>query len=154
MTKWLHSEQTTITEGSQPELRVRRDWRSPVADVDFRDAREGQAELSQIRGTGGVVIVGETQRAGGPVTRLTAREREVLSLMAEGHSNSSIAETLALDGPVLGEVMVEPDQAIGPRVTSRLGANGAMVSSPLEDLFPFLERDELRANMLVPLLDN
>jgi acetolactate synthase-1/2/3 large subunit len=38
-------------------------------------------------------------------------------------------------------------------VTSRLGANGAMVSSPLEDLFPFLDRDELRANMLVPLLD-
>jgi acetolactate synthase-1/2/3 large subunit len=64
-----------------------------------------------------------------------------------------IAEALALEGPVLCEVMVEPDQAIGPRVTSRLGANGAMVSSPLEDLFPFLEREELRSNMLIPLLD-
>jgi acetolactate synthase-1/2/3 large subunit len=63
-----------------------------------------------------------------------------------------IAAALAMEGPVMCEVMVEPDQAIGPRVTSRLGANGAMVSSPLEDLFPFLERDELRANMLVPLL--
>jgi acetolactate synthase I/II/III large subunit len=65
-----------------------------------------------------------------------------------------IAEALAVEGPVLCEVMVEPDQAIGPRVTSRLGANGAMVSSPLEDLFPFLDREELRANMLVPLLDD
>lgn len=67
---------------------------------------------------------------------------------------AGIAEALKLEGPVVCEVMVEPDQAIGPRVTSRLGANGAMVSSPLEDLFPFLERDELRANMLVPPLDN
>lgn len=72
----------------------------------------------------------------------------------DGHTDlrRGIAEALAMEGPVLCEVMVEPDQAIGPRVTSRLGANGAMVSSPLEDLFPFLERDELRANMLVALL--
>ncbi|WP_220036854.1 thiamine pyrophosphate-binding protein [Pseudomonas soli] len=66
----------------------------------------------------------------------------------------AIDEALALDGPVLCEVMVEFDQAIGPRITSKIGQNGAMVSSPLEDLFPFLERDELRANMLIPLLDD
>jgi acetolactate synthase I/II/III large subunit len=74
----------------------------------------------------------------------------------DGNSDlrGGIADTLAVEGPAVCEVMVEPDQAIGPRVTSRLGANGAMVSSPLEDLFPFLEREELRANMLVPLLDD
>ena len=74
----------------------------------------------------------------------------------DGNSDlrSGIAETLAVDGPTVCEVMVEPDHAIGPRVTSRLGVNGAMVSSPLEDLFPFLDRAELRANMLVPLLDD
>jgi len=74
----------------------------------------------------------------------------------DGNSDlrSGIAETLAVEGPAVCEVMVEPDHAIGPRITSRLGANGAMVSSPLEDLFPFLEREELRANMLVPLLDD
>ncbi|MNE60325.1 Acetolactate synthase isozyme 2 large subunit [compost metagenome] len=66
----------------------------------------------------------------------------------------AIDEALALDGPVLCEVMVESDQAIGPRITSKIGQNGVMVSSPLEDLFPFLERDELRANMLIPLLDD
>ncbi|SDI27569.1 acetolactate synthase-1/2/3 large subunit [Pseudomonas flavescens] len=65
-----------------------------------------------------------------------------------------VDEVLALEGPVFCEVMVEPDQAIGPRITSKIGENGAMVSSPLEDLFPFLERDELRANMLIPLVDD
>jgi acetolactate synthase-1/2/3 large subunit len=66
---------------------------------------------------------------------------------------STIREVLACDGPVVCEVMVQPDQTIGPRVTSNLGKDGAMVSSPLEDLFPFLEREEIRSNMLVPLIE-
>jgi acetolactate synthase-1/2/3 large subunit len=63
-----------------------------------------------------------------------------------------IAQVLATPGPVLCEVMVEPDQAIGPRITSRIGENGVMVSAPLEDLFPFLDREELKSNMLIPLV--
>jgi acetolactate synthase I/II/III large subunit len=66
---------------------------------------------------------------------------------------STIREVLACDGPVVCEVMVQPDQPIGPRITSKLGKDGAMVSSPLEDLFPFLEREEIRSNMLVPLIE-
>lgn len=65
---------------------------------------------------------------------------------------ATIREVLDSPGPVVCEVLVEPDQPIGPRVTSRIGANGAMVSSPLEDLYPFLDREELQANMLVPLI--
>lgn len=67
---------------------------------------------------------------------------------------ATLDKVLAQEGPVLCEVMVEPDQAIGPRVTSRIGHNGVMVSRPLEDLFPFLEPDELRANMLIALVDD
>jgi acetolactate synthase-1/2/3 large subunit len=29
-----------------------------------------------------------------------------------------------------------------------------MVSTPLEDLYPFLDREELAENMLVPLMDD
>lgn len=77
----------------------------------------------------------------------------VLRIDGRSDLRGVIDEALAFAGPVVCEVMVEPDQAIGPRVTSKIGLNGVMVSSPLEDLFPFLERDELRANMLVPLVD-
>jgi acetolactate synthase-1/2/3 large subunit len=66
---------------------------------------------------------------------------------------AGIRAALDRPGPVLCEVMVAPDQAIGPRVSSVLRPDGSIVSRPLEDLWPFLDRDELRANMLIPMLD-
>jgi lipopolysaccharide export system protein LptA len=55
---------------------VVRDWRSPVADVDFRNAAKGQLLMSSVKGTGGVVITGQSQKPGGPVvpSRMTADE--------------------------------------------------------------------------------
>ncbi len=67
--------------------------------------------------------------------------------------SSVVKQTLSTDGPAICEVKVLPNQAIGPRVSSRVRADGSMVSTPLEDLFPFLDRSELKSNMLVPLLE-
>jgi acetolactate synthase-1/2/3 large subunit len=66
---------------------------------------------------------------------------------------AGIRAALDRPGPVLCEVVVAPDQAIGPRISSALRPDGSIVSRPLEDLWPFLDRDELRANMLIPTLD-
>lgn len=76
------------------------------------------------------------------------------SITHQGSLRDTIREVLAVAGPVVCEVFVQPDQFIGPRVSTRLGRDGTMVSSPLEDLSPFLDREELRANMLVPLIDD
>ena len=65
----------------------------------------------------------------------------------------SIRAVLGSDGPAICEVMVQPDQTIGPRITSKLGKDGSMVSSPLEDLSPFLEREEFHANMIIPVIE-
>lgn len=65
-----------------------------------------------------------------------------------------IRQALDSDGPIVCEVMVQPDQAIGPRASSRIRSDGSMVSTPLEDLFPFLDREELKANMLIPLIED
>jgi lipopolysaccharide export system protein LptA len=46
-------------------LRVSRHWRSPVADVEFRNAGHGQIEPATIHGIGGVVVTGESQRGQG-----------------------------------------------------------------------------------------
>ena len=48
-------------------LNFTRTWRSPVADVDFRDAGRGQVEPASLRGTGGVVVTSESQRGSGAI---------------------------------------------------------------------------------------
>jgi acetolactate synthase-1/2/3 large subunit len=49
--------------------------------------------------------------------------------------------------------MIDPDQPIGPRASSAVKPDGSMVSKPLEDLWPFLQRDEFLSNMIIPPLD-
>ncbi|MES2523789.1 MAG: thiamine pyrophosphate-binding protein [Gemmatimonadota bacterium] len=65
---------------------------------------------------------------------------------------ASISEVLDLDGPAVCEVVLDPEQAFSPRVSSKRLPDGRMVTAPLEDMFPFLSRNELRANMLIPQL--
>ena len=43
-------------------LQLSRTWRSPVADVDFRNAGQGRVEPAAIHGTGGVTVTSESQR--------------------------------------------------------------------------------------------
>jgi acetolactate synthase-1/2/3 large subunit len=65
----------------------------------------------------------------------------------------SIREALAMDGPVVCEVMLDPAQRFEPRMSSRRLEDGRMVSAPLEDMFPFLGRDEFLENLLIPPMD-
>jgi acetolactate synthase-1/2/3 large subunit len=52
-----------------------------------------------------------------------------------------------MPGPVVCEVMVSPDQVTAPRVSSKQLEDGTMVSLPMEDLWPFLDREEFSSNM-------
>lgn len=78
---------------------------------------------------------------------------ETFTIGENAKLRDGIRKVLRRAGPVLCEVVVAPDQAIGPRVSSAVRADGGMVSRPLEDLWPFLDREELRANMLIPTLE-
>jgi acetolactate synthase-1/2/3 large subunit len=53
-------------------------------------------------------------------------------------------------GPGVCEVILDRNQSFEPKLSSRRLPDGRMVSSPLEDMAPFLDRDELASNMLVP----
>jgi acetolactate synthase-1/2/3 large subunit len=63
--------------------------------------------------------------------------------------NRQIRTVLEMDGPVVCEVMVAPNEERIPRAASYIRPDGSMGSKPLEDLFPFLDRDEFKQNMLV-----
>ena len=45
--------------------------------------------------------------------------------------------------------MLDPFEQLGPKAASKRLPDGRMVSAPLEDLYPFLPREEFRANMII-----
>jgi lipopolysaccharide export system protein LptA len=61
---------------SGQQLSLSRHWRSPIADMEFRDSKQGKVELSAVHGTGGVVVTSESQRGQAAVvpSRLSADE--------------------------------------------------------------------------------
>jgi lipopolysaccharide export system protein LptA len=98
----MHSEELSQSANSKDgPLRVSRTWRSPLADVDFRETGHGQIEPSTIHGTQGVVVTGESQRGKQPVvpSRLAADDvtgsfgpsSQLTAMTGAGHA--SIEET-------------------------------------------------------------
>lgn len=63
---------------------------------------------------------------------------------------AAIDSALASEGPHLCEVLLDTEQPFAPKPSSRALPDGRMVSAPLEDLAPFLPREELAENLLIP----
>lgn len=73
-------------------------------------------------------------------------------LRVEGASwQRQLDAALARRGPVLVEVMLDPEQGFEPKISSRRLEDGRIVSLPSEDMFPFLDRAELQKHLLFPL---
>jgi acetolactate synthase I/II/III large subunit len=86
-----------------------------------------------------------------PDYRKVARAYGLKTAVIEDQSDlrDGVRRVLRGCGPVLCDVQVIPDEMRAPRVTSIQRADGSFVSKPLEDLWPFLERDEFARNMIV-----
>lgn len=61
---------------------------------------------------------------------------------------SEVEAALKAPGPALVEVMLDPAQEFEPRSKSKQLPDGTIVSPPLEDMYPFLSPEELRANLI------
>ena len=75
-------------------------------------------------------------------------------ITGQGGLRDQVCKVLDSDGPMVCEVMIDPDQTVAPRVSSIVRPDGSMSSRPLEDLWPFLDREEFKANMLIPILED
>jgi len=60
-----------------------------------------------------------------------------------------IKEVLETHGPVLCEVFVSRDQEINPTQGFKEMPDGSFKSTPLEDMAPFLDREEFLSNMII-----
>ncbi len=73
------------------------------------------------------------------------------------HSNeemkSVVDQALKTEGPVFTEIFTDINQVWEPKSSTKRLEDGTLVSAPLEDLAPFLGREELEKIMVIPLLD-
>jgi acetolactate synthase-1/2/3 large subunit len=83
----------------------------------------------------------------------TAYGLPVMRITGDDDVAARVREALDCPGPVVVDVMVSPEETRQPSVVSVARPDGSMVSKPLEDLWPFLDRDEFRRNMIVAPID-
>lgn len=73
-----------------------------------------------------------------------------VNIFNQKNLRQKIKQVLAMSGPVVCVVKIIPDEVRAPRVSSMQRQDGSMVSKPLEDMWPFLDRDEFLSNMIIP----
>jgi acetolactate synthase-1/2/3 large subunit len=73
------------------------------------------------------------------------------------HSNAemkaAVDAALAQQGPVFTEIFTDTRQTWEPKSSARRLPDGRLISPPLEDLAPFLPREELKRQMFIPMLE-
>ncbi len=67
--------------------------------------------------------------------------------------SDAIAATLAVIGPAVCELMVDEKVIFAPKLGAKQHPDGRITSPALEDLSPFLSRQELKDNMIIDLAD-
>ena len=75
-------------------------------------------------------------------------------LRSNDEAAEKIPEILKQNGLVVVEVMTDPFEVLGPKAASKKLPDGTMISAPLEDLAPFLPREEFLQNMLIPPVED
>ncbi len=66
----------------------------------------------------------------------------------------AIKEALGAEGAFICEVMLTPEQIFAPKPASIKLEDGRMVSQPLENLFPFLPREEFLENIIIKPIED
>ncbi|WP_448382085.1 thiamine pyrophosphate-binding protein [Desulfosoma sp.] len=103
-------------------------------------------------------LVGCTPASGLTLPNISALAESfgIPSVRLDTHATirDQVRRVLKTPGPVVCEVIVSPDQPTAPRVVTQQREDGSIVSSPMEDLWPFLDKQELQANMNVGRRDD
>ena len=74
-----------------------------------------------------------------------------ISIRTGNELADKLGEALNTDGTLLCEVFTDTTQVWEPKSSARRNPDGTLSSPPLEDLAPFLPRQELKENMYIPL---
>jgi acetolactate synthase-1/2/3 large subunit len=62
---------------------------------------------------------------------------------------SNLGKIMEQSGAFICEIFLDLNQEFSPKLSSKKLEDGSMVSSPLEDMYPFLNEAELKSNILI-----
>jgi len=77
-----------------------------------------------------------------------AHKIKVVRINSQENLKQEVQKIVDFDGPIIGELIMDPDQAQIPRAIPRYMPDGKSIQTPFEDMFPFLDREELKENMI------
>lgn len=65
-----------------------------------------------------------------------------------------VREILNIEGPAICDVILPFEHVTAPKLSSYQKKDGSFISKPLEDLAPFLDREEFRKNMIIQIIED
>lgn len=72
-----------------------------------------------------------------------------ISICNHSGLKAKIAKVLSSKQSILCDLRMNPAQPLYPKVSSKKNPDGSIISKPIEDMYPFLNREEFLANMII-----
>jgi acetolactate synthase-1/2/3 large subunit len=98
-------------------------------------------------------FVGSTPQSGIKLPNMTkiaqAYGYKTITINNNRELEKKLPEIMELQGTFFCELMLDPFEELEPKASSTKQNDGKIVSRPIEDLAPFLPRDEFQKNMLI-----
>ena len=80
-----------------------------------------------------------------------AYDLDFVKIDSDKNLGEQISGVLRKEGPVVCEVVLPSQYFFAPKLSSERKPDGRLVTKPMEDMFPFLDRDEFKQNMIIEL---
>jgi acetolactate synthase-1/2/3 large subunit len=74
-------------------------------------------------------------------------------ILNQNNLYDEVADVLNSEGTIICEVMIDPEVPTAPKMSSQVLPDGKIVSKPMEDLWPFLDHEEMLSNMMIPVVE-
>ena len=74
-------------------------------------------------------------------------------IKSDKNLGEQIKAVIDMPGPVVCEVILPTEYVFAPKLSSERKPDGRLVTKPMEDMFPFLDREEFKQNMIIPIIN-
>jgi acetolactate synthase-1/2/3 large subunit len=76
-----------------------------------------------------------------------------LKIKSNHNLSRKIRKALKFKKTIVTEISMPEFQELTPKIVLRLKPDGSFIDTPLEDLYPFISRDQLKNEMRIPLIE-